>query len=159
MIGDNGDVLFNADAAGRVVTRIRTTDPDQGEHDINNTSDGSDIVFGGSGGDTIDAGLSNHGDIVVGDNGIANFTATGELVDIATTVPATGGDDDITVGDGDDIVLGGVGSDAIDVDRETGALITGDTGDDVVVADNGSCLLYTSPSPRDQRGSRMPSYA
>ena len=21
------------------------------------------------------------------------------------------------------------------------------------------CLLYTSPSPRDQRGSRMPSYA
>ena len=25
--------------------------------------------------------------------------------------------------------------------------------------DNGNCLLYTSPSPRDQRGSRMPSSA
>ena len=25
--------------------------------------------------------------------------------------------------------------------------------------DSGSCLLYTSPSPRDQRGSRMPSSA
>ena len=25
--------------------------------------------------------------------------------------------------------------------------------------DNISCLLYTSPSPRDQRGSRMPSSA
>ena len=24
---------------------------------------------------------------------------------------------------------------------------------------NKDCLLYTSPSPRDQRGSRMPSYA
>ena len=24
---------------------------------------------------------------------------------------------------------------------------------------NGNCLLYTSPSPRDQRGSRMPSSA
>ena len=24
---------------------------------------------------------------------------------------------------------------------------------------NGACLLYTSPSPRDQRGSRMPSSA
>ena len=24
---------------------------------------------------------------------------------------------------------------------------------------NGTCLLYTSPSPRDQRGSRMPSSA
>ena len=27
------------------------------------------------------------------------------------------------------------------------------------VKDNFSCLLYTSPSPRDQRGSRMPSSA
>ena len=25
--------------------------------------------------------------------------------------------------------------------------------------DSGTCLLYTSPSPRDQRGSRMPSSA
>ena len=30
----------------------------------------------------------------------------------------------------------------------------GDTG-----VNNSSCLLYTSPSPRDQRGSRMPSSA
>ena len=29
----------------------------------------------------------------------------------------------------------------------------------VTVADNNFCLLYTSPSPRDQRGSRMPSSA
>ena len=27
------------------------------------------------------------------------------------------------------------------------------------IADSASCLLYTSPSPRDQRGSRMPSSA
>ena len=27
------------------------------------------------------------------------------------------------------------------------------------VANRGTCLLYTSPSPRDQRGSRMPSSA
>ena len=26
-------------------------------------------------------------------------------------------------------------------------------------SDIGTCLLYTSPSPRDQRGSRMPSWA
>ena len=30
--------------------------------------------------------------------------------------------------------------------------------DDLSLTDNG-CLLYTSPSPRDQRGSRMPSSA
>ena len=28
-----------------------------------------------------------------------------------------------------------------------------------IVSDSSSCLLYTSPSPRDQRGSRMPSSA
>ena len=29
----------------------------------------------------------------------------------------------------------------------------------VNIADSYACLLYTSPSPRDQRGSRMPSSA
>ena len=29
----------------------------------------------------------------------------------------------------------------------------------VLLADSTTCLLYTSPSPRDQRGSRMPSSA
>ena len=31
--------------------------------------------------------------------------------------------------------------------------------DRVVFTQNATCLLYTSPSPRDQRGSRMPSSA
>ena len=31
--------------------------------------------------------------------------------------------------------------------------------DDGNLGDRGGCLLYTSPSPRDQRGSRMPSSA
>ena len=30
---------------------------------------------------------------------------------------------------------------------------------ELVIEDFKSCLLYTSPSPRDQRGSRMPSSA
>ena len=30
---------------------------------------------------------------------------------------------------------------------------------DVIPRPDGICLLYTSPSPRDQRGSRMPSSA
>ena len=32
-------------------------------------------------------------------------------------------------------------------------------GEDLIMARAASCLLYTSPSPRDQRGSRMPSSA
>ena len=31
--------------------------------------------------------------------------------------------------------------------------------EDILCAHFDSCLLYTSPSPRDQRGSRMPSSA
>ena len=30
---------------------------------------------------------------------------------------------------------------------------------EIIEGDDGVCLLYTSPSPRDQRGSRMPSSA
>ena len=37
--------------------------------------------------------------------------------------------------------------------------VTTDISGDLTSADNKSCLLYTSPSPRDQRGSRMPSSA
>ena len=33
------------------------------------------------------------------------------------------------------------------------------TGDEMFPQGTSSCLLYTSPSPRDQRGSRMPSSA
>ena len=33
------------------------------------------------------------------------------------------------------------------------------TGEDVTIDLREGCLLYTSPSPRDQRGSRMPSSA
>ena len=40
------------------------------------------------------------------------------------------------------------------VDKKTDSL---PSGDDVLETKN--CLLYTSPSPRDQRGSRMPSSA
>ena len=39
-------------------------------------------------------------------------------------------------------------------------LMPGDiTGTDIIQEDPETCLLYTSPSPRDQRGSRMPSSA
>ena len=37
--------------------------------------------------------------------------------------------------------------------------IPGSGGGELFGFDGRSCLLYTSPSPRDQRGSRMPSSA
>ena len=50
----------------------------------------------------------------------------------------------------------GVGADGVLLLRE--AKGDADLGWDFFNQD-GSCLLYTSPSPRDQRGSRMPSSA
>ena len=52
----------------------------------------------------------------------------------------------------------------VDVESAPGKLAEGDRVDYELVPNAGarksnSCLLYTSPSPRDQRGSRMPSSA
>ena len=78
----------------------------------------------------------------------------------------------LTLHDDNNLVLGSITSDATTI--ETDGSITQATGSRVVVAgdtvitttDNGStitlsenCLLYTSPSPRDKRQSRMPSSA
>ena len=53
----------------------------------------------------------------------------------------------------DQFVLG-VANEALDVLKADGAIKAGNT-----TRINQVCLLYTSPSPRDQRGSRMPSSA
>ena len=155
ILGDNGSAVFDTTGSSSVLTHIETSDPttatdgtvtDHGAADFIFAADGSDVVFGGSGGDDIDAGTDAGRDIVVGDQGVATFTATGLITDIATTQPGVGGDDDISVGDGDDLVLGGTGSDAINVDRATGANLGTDTGNDVILGDNGSAVFDTTGS-------------
>ena len=59
----------------------------------------------------------------------------------------------------EELSIGTVVNDLMALRDDTGA---GALIDDIVVCDNGStdsCLLYTSPSPRDKRQSRMPSSA
>ena len=74
----------------------------------------------------------------------------------ADVINGFAGDDVINGLGGDDIICGGAGNDRI----------LGDSGDDIIVGGPGfdhlegnACLLYTSPSPRDKRQSRMPSSA
>ena len=66
--------------------------------------------------------------------------------------------------------VGTVGLATIEILRRQGALIAARTGRDIQVThvgarrdhadhDYGDCLLYTSPSPRDKRQTRMPSSA
>jgi Ca2+-binding RTX toxin-like protein len=144
ILGDNGFVLFDTSTGVSVIQQAETTDPDQGARDFIFASNGSDVVLGGSGADVIDAGTDTGRDIVVGDNGQALFDLHGVLREIRTTVPATGGDDVILVGDGDDVVLGGVGTDYINVDPITLLPVGTDSGDDVILGDNGFVLFDTS---------------
>ena len=88
---------------------IRTSDVNHGGDDWIFAADGFDVVLGGSGGDMIDAGTDSSRDMVLGDNGYALLDVNEVLIEISSTDPSIGGDDDILVGDGDDIVVAGVG--------------------------------------------------
>ena len=64
------------------------------------------------------------------------------------------GDDILIGGEGADSLIGGPGNDIFQIDALSEA-----NGDTIQDFDSGDCLLYTSPSPRDKRQSRMPSSA
>ena len=82
--------------------------------------------------DTIDAGLGNYEDVVLGDNGIADFdvfvpagqtdkiSVLSELTSTATNNTGLGGDDEIIVGDGEDFVIAGVGDDQVNYETRLG---------------------------------------
>ena len=59
---------------------------------------------------------------------------------------------------GGDLTAGGGGGsiERVAISGDGAVVAVGAPGDETT---NGTCLLYTSPSPRDQRGSRMPSSA
>ena len=126
-------------------------------NDVLTGTGGTDTIDGGAGNDTNSfqgiglgvtatvgangAGTASYGAINESFTGIENLTGS-ENDDVLT---ATGTAGNILRGEGgDDILAGGGGTDTID----------GGAGNDT-----NSCLLYTSPSPRDATLSRMPSSA
>src|SRR5206468_1495618 len=83
----------------------------------------------------------NH--IVIGDNGVVTYvpiTLTGAglpwVYETTDTLAVTGGVDLITVGDGNNTILGGMGADVIKTDTGTGVGSTG-SGTDTIIGDNG----------------------
>ena len=129
VIGDNGNASFTNDG---ILTDIISTDPDVGGDDNITTGDGFNAVLAGFGKDTINGGADR--DVIVGDNGHAQFTDAGVLTFITTTSPDIGGDDVIKVGSGDNIIIGGFGKDDI----------TGGADRDVVIGDNGNATFTTA---------------
>jgi Ca2+-binding RTX toxin-like protein len=127
--GDNARVLF--DAITGLPFRAETIDPAIGGSDTITGGDSSNILFGGAAGDTITTLNPTARTFVLGDNGAADFDASGRLVRLVTIDPAIGGNDTITTGAAPDIIAGGAADDTI----RAGA------GDDFVLGDNGLFLF------------------
>ena len=139
IIGDYGLAEFNE--AGAVVL-IETTEFNQGGSDVITGGAGGNLILGGVGSDTITVGGGDDpapgdgspndsilGDIILGDNGRAEFDEAGVLTLIRTTAPAQGGNDTITGGTGANVILGGAGNDEIQAG--------GDDLPDIILGDNG----------------------
>ena len=136
--GNGGNTIVTGDganliAAGRaeldetagVLTGFGTADPTYPNGNTTITAgDGNNVIIGGTGADTIKAGKGRN--IVLGDDGSLSY-AGGVLTGIQTQDPGLGMADSITLGNGDDIVFGGIGSDTVSV---------GD-GHDIVVGGQG----------------------
>jgi Ca2+-binding RTX toxin-like protein len=131
VLGDNGAALYTAGTT-RLLQVISTgvVGGSVGNDTITAGTgvlgEGNDLVIGGVGVDTVTS-RSSGVDLVMGDDGQINWTPTGQLSQVATTDLALGAGDVILVGEGNNIVAGGVGADRI----ETGS------GADLVLGDNG----------------------
>ena len=124
VLGDNGQIRWHSGQ----LDKIESTEPDQGGDDVITTGVGNDTIVAGFGADEVDAFDGNN--IVIGDSGFIDYTeSTGalELITTSTVDPSLGGDDTITTGINDDIVIGGAASDTIDAG----------IGDNIVQGDNG----------------------
>ena len=151
VLGDNGFANF---ATGGVLAFIMTTDQTLGGDDaIAITGGGGNVLFGGSGADAISVNGAG-ANVVFGDNGAATYangllaraetygevaaaSSTAASVESASTGIVYGGNDTITVGSGDNVVIGGLGADAI----TTGA------GRNTVFGDSGAASFDAKGAP------------
>ncbi|MFA5123537.1 beta strand repeat-containing protein [Zavarzinia sp.] len=137
LIGDNGQINWMPTGE---LSQVMTTLPALGAADSILAGDGDNIVAGGVGADTITGGVDD--DLILGDNGLFDFTTDGTGAAILTAAistdvvdqPAWG--DTIVTGAGDNIVLAGVGSDHVN-DPAVSPTAVPSPGDEIVIGDNG----------------------
>ena len=127
VLGDTGTVAY----VGNFVGSVTSTGSVATDHDTITTGSGNDWVIAGDGSDVVtDNGGLN---VVIGDRGTFFFT-TGLLTRAETQAgSSTSGNDTLTLGNNDDIVMGGAGSD----------LITTNQGVDLIFGD-GARLIFAS---------------
>ena len=124
---------------------VVSTAQDPSNDDVITGGAGADVIDGGAGADTIDGGAD--ADTI--------FISAGDVVDGGES-----GDDNDTLilnDFGATVAFDGANPENGTVTFSDGSTATFTNIENIVPCF--TCLLYTSPSPRDQRGSRMPSSA
>jgi Ca2+-binding RTX toxin-like protein len=161
MLGDNGDVAL-AGTIGRLLVRgtavdlITTTDESEatGGADTMSGNAGSDVVLGGVNGDilygdralpTATTILNDRDDILLGDNGLLDFTFGTDtdrntLDLIRSSQDGLGKADVISGNSRGDVAMGGTAGDTIYGDDAAGSAGAADNGD-MLLGDNGDVFL------------------
>ncbi len=136
-------VTVDYDTVNRIVSALHSLDAGIGGDDsLTQTGIGTAVMVGGAGADTI-SGLAGN-DWAVGDAASVTIEG-GKVVSIESTNTGVGGIDAINVGDGENIVIGGVGADSITAGNGINTIV-GDEGQAVFDAD-GALLLAESTNP------------
>jgi Ca2+-binding RTX toxin-like protein len=129
IIGHNGIMTFSGHNTSEVASQYPA---DGGNETITMLGTGNDIVIGGSGSNTITGSSGN--DIVVGDNATILYDANGnvdsvassDVVTVGTVTTDYGGTNAIKLGNGNDLVIGGLGANKIAVGNGNNSIIASD---------------------------------
>ncbi|MEQ9409446.1 MAG: calcium-binding protein, partial [Fuerstiella sp.] len=135
VLGDDGRISFFADGT---VRKIETINSGGGARDIIELQAGTNTVIAGFGNDSVSTGGGTN--FILGDEGELEVLTDGSGIPTGTTVvrtinPTVGDVDDIAVGAGRNIVVGGAAADVIDVNGNTASASA------VVLGDNGTMTL------------------
>ena len=145
VLGDDGSVSWGREQSRDWIAGVASIDPGDGGNDVIALGAGRAVAVGGQGGDTITGTTGAY--ILVGDN--ARIDGVGQnpaplgglpitIGSVSSTDPLFGGDDTISGGTVDDLIIGGVGNDTISA---------GD-GRNLVIGDNGTLVFFgVDPDP------------
>ncbi len=108
LLGANGTATYTAG----VLTSVQSIDLSSGGNDIITGGTGTDVIIGGPGSNSITTNGTNN--YVVGSDGSATFSSS-QVTSLTTNDPTLGGSDTISGGNGNNVIIGGVGADTITV--------------------------------------------
>jgi Ca2+-binding RTX toxin-like protein len=131
VFGDEGAVTSTTLG---VLQSIVSTNPGLGGGDTIGVGNGDSFILGGAGGDHVTGGTSASNSVMFGDNGSIAFDSAGHIGSVVSTATNIGGDDFLSTGNGNDVLIGGTGNDFLATGGGNSVLL-GDSGEVQLVND------------------------